>query len=192
MVGSRVWVNAPQDRGSEGVVVGKYDSPHSFWVRVGPSLLRRNRKHLALLPERVSPGVIRDENPKRGLMPKTGVSNDFTGCTFAYPNSPQVGVQEQGPQGSPHPGENSQENPKPGNLESISEETFEESSRLQLSVPGVVTRSGRVSKPSRNPTMITITRFVSLPNRRRSLPRSRFQCFQESATGIKPQDRTLK
>ena len=64
MVGSRVWVNASQDRGSEGVVVRKDDYPHSFWVRVGPSLLRRNRKHLALLPERVSPGVIRDEDSK--------------------------------------------------------------------------------------------------------------------------------
>jgi len=65
MVGSRVWVNALQDRGSEGVVVGKDDSPHSFWVCVGPSLLRRNRKHLALVPERVSPGVIRDEGLRR-------------------------------------------------------------------------------------------------------------------------------
>jgi len=56
-----------------------------------------------------------------------------------------------GPQESPDPGENSQENPKPGNLESLSEETFEESSRLQQSAPGLVTRSGRVSKPSRKP-----------------------------------------
>ena len=114
MVESRVWVNASQDRGSEGVVVRKDDSPHSFWVRVGPSLLRRTRKHLALLPERVSPGVIQDEDPKRGLTPDTGVSNDFTGCTFTYPNSPQVGVQKQGPQGCSDPGESSQENPKPG------------------------------------------------------------------------------
>jgi len=92
MVGLRVWVNAPQDRGSEGVVVRKDDSPHRFWVRVGPSFLRRKR--LALLPERVSPGVIRDEDPKRVLTPETGVSSDFTGCTFAYPNSPQVGVRK--------------------------------------------------------------------------------------------------
>jgi len=82
----------------------------------------------------VSPGVIRDEDPKRGLPPKTGVSNDFTEFTFAYQNSPQVGVQ--GPQWSPDPGENSQENPKPGSLESRSEETFEEYSRFQQSARG--------------------------------------------------------
>jgi len=40
-----------------------------------------------------------------------------------------------------------------GNLESLSEETFEESSSLQQSAPGVVTRSGRVSKPSRKPDL---------------------------------------
>jgi len=74
-VGSRVWVNAPQNRGSEGEVVQKDNSPHSFWVRVGPSLLRRDRKHLALLPEQVSSGVIRDEYPKRELTPKTGYRN---------------------------------------------------------------------------------------------------------------------
>jgi len=84
----------------------------------------------------MSPGVIRDEDPKEGLTPETGVSNDFTGCTFSYPISPQVGVQEQGPQEPSDPGENSQENPKPGDLESLSGATFEESSSVQQSAPG--------------------------------------------------------
>jgi len=131
MVGSRVWVNAPQDQGSEGEVVQKGDSPPSFWVRVGPSLLRRNRKHLALLPERVSPGVIRDEHPKRELTPETGV--------------PEPSLK-----GSPVSRKRSQENHDPGDLGSAGEETQgKESSSLQLSILPVVTRSGRISKPNR-------------------------------------------
>jgi len=126
-----VWVNAPQDQGSEGEVVQKDDSPHSFWVRVGPSLLRCNRKHLALLPERVSPGVIRDEHPKRELTPETGV--------------PEPGLK-----GSPVSREGFQENHDPGDLGSAGEETQgKESSSLQPSILPVVTRSGRISKPNR-------------------------------------------
>jgi len=126
-VGSRVWVNAPQDRGSEGEVVRKDDSPHSFWVRVGPSLLRRNCKHLALLPERVSPRVFRDEHPKRDLTPETAVTKP-------------------GLQGSPVSREGSQENHDPGDRGSTGEETQgKESSSLQPSMLPVVTRSGRIA-----------------------------------------------
>ena len=84
----------------------EYESriPHSFCVHVGPSLLRRNCKHLALLPERVSPGVIREEHPKRELTPETGVP-------------------EPGWKGSPVSRERSQENHDPGDLGSAGEET---------------------------------------------------------------------
>ena len=71
---------------------------------VGHSLLRRNCKHLALLPERVSPEVIREEHPKRELTPETGVP-------------------EPGWKGSPVSRERSQENHDPGDLGSAGEET---------------------------------------------------------------------
>ena len=47
--GQRVWVNAPTDIGKEGVVLRADSSPDSYWVRVGMSEIRRNRKHLFLL-----------------------------------------------------------------------------------------------------------------------------------------------
>lgn len=48
-VGDRVWVNAPSDTGSEGIIVSIDRNPESFWVRVGDSNVRRDRKHLSLL-----------------------------------------------------------------------------------------------------------------------------------------------
>jgi hypothetical protein len=47
--GDRVWVKAPSDNGSEGVVTGKDNHPNSYWVSVGDSMVRRNRKHLFVL-----------------------------------------------------------------------------------------------------------------------------------------------
>jgi hypothetical protein len=47
--GDRVWIKSPKDSGKEGEVVRRDKNPDSFWVRVGPSVLRRNRKHLFLL-----------------------------------------------------------------------------------------------------------------------------------------------
>jgi hypothetical protein len=44
--GVKVWVKAPLDKGSEGVVIEKDVSPDSYWVEVGECILRRNRKHL--------------------------------------------------------------------------------------------------------------------------------------------------
>jgi len=98
---------------------------------VGHSLLRRNCKHLALLPERVSPGVFRDEHPKRELTPETAVTKP-------------------GLQGSLVSREGSQENTDPGDLGSVGQETQgKESFSLQSRILPVVTRSGRISKPNR-------------------------------------------
>ena len=47
--GDRVWVKAPSDPGAEGTVVRKHTTPESYWVKVGISEIRRNRKHLRLL-----------------------------------------------------------------------------------------------------------------------------------------------
>ena len=47
--GDRVWVKAPSDPGAEGMVVRKHTTPESYWVKVGISEIRRNRKHLRLL-----------------------------------------------------------------------------------------------------------------------------------------------
>jgi transposase InsO family protein len=47
--GQRVWVNAPSDVGKEGVVVRADSNPESYWVQVGVSEIRRNRKHLFVL-----------------------------------------------------------------------------------------------------------------------------------------------
>ena len=50
--GQMVWVKAPTDPGREGVVEHKDDlHPESYWVVVGDSVLRRNRKHLYVLQE---------------------------------------------------------------------------------------------------------------------------------------------
>ena len=53
--GDRVWVKSPSDRGMEGIVDRKCDAPHSYWVKSGCSEVRRNRKHLFLLPSLTSP-----------------------------------------------------------------------------------------------------------------------------------------
>ena len=47
--GDRVWVKAPSDHGAEGVIVGAHATPESYWVKIGNSEIRRNRKHLKLL-----------------------------------------------------------------------------------------------------------------------------------------------
>ena len=47
--GQAVYVNAPTDIGSKGVVVRKDNSVDSYWVKVGNSEIRRNRKHLFAL-----------------------------------------------------------------------------------------------------------------------------------------------
>ena len=44
--GQRVWVKAPSDVGREGIVVRKDNNPRSWWVQVGDSEVRHNRKHL--------------------------------------------------------------------------------------------------------------------------------------------------
>ena len=57
--GDKVWVKAPTDIGAEGIVVGVHNTPESYWVRVGNSEIRRNRKHLRLLEPDITP--VRDE-----------------------------------------------------------------------------------------------------------------------------------
>ena len=47
--GQIVYVNAPSDSGTRGIVLREDTSPDSYWVRVGQSEIRRNRKHLFLL-----------------------------------------------------------------------------------------------------------------------------------------------
>ena len=50
--GQLVFVKAPTDKGQEGVIVRKDEfHPQSYWVQVGDSILRRNRKHLYVLQE---------------------------------------------------------------------------------------------------------------------------------------------
>ena len=45
-----VWVNAPTDKGQEGIVVSKDDNhPDSYLVKVGDKVIRRSRKHLLVL-----------------------------------------------------------------------------------------------------------------------------------------------
>jgi len=52
--GQRVCVNAPTEVGREGVVIRADSNPESYWVRVGQSELRRNRKHLFVLHDELS------------------------------------------------------------------------------------------------------------------------------------------
>jgi hypothetical protein len=75
--GQTVFVKSPSDIGKSGTVLRKDKSPESYWVRVGQSEIRRNRKHLFLLhdhDENVSDVVsvgdkVRDESDS--------VSNDI-------------------------------------------------------------------------------------------------------------------
>ena len=49
VAGQRVCVKAPSDVGREGVIVRKDNNPCSWWVQVGDSVVRCNRKHLFVL-----------------------------------------------------------------------------------------------------------------------------------------------
>ena len=49
--GQLVWVKAPTDKGQNGIIHSKDKHPHSYWVLVGDSLVRRTRTHLFLLQE---------------------------------------------------------------------------------------------------------------------------------------------
>ena len=60
--GDKVWVMSPVDKGEEGEVVAEHGSPRSYWVRVGNSVLRRNRKHLFLLAQNRCSSPARADN----------------------------------------------------------------------------------------------------------------------------------
>ena len=51
VAGQRVCVNAPSDVGREGVIVRKDNNPCSWWVQLGDSVVKRNRKHLFVLDQ---------------------------------------------------------------------------------------------------------------------------------------------
>jgi len=48
--GDTVWVKVPTDSGAEGIILGKHNTSDSYWVKVGFSEIRRNRKHFRLFP----------------------------------------------------------------------------------------------------------------------------------------------
>ena len=45
-----MWVKAPTDIGAEGIIEFKVKHSQSYWVRVRERVVRRNRKHLFVLP----------------------------------------------------------------------------------------------------------------------------------------------
>ena len=49
VAGQRVWVKAPSDVGGEGVIFRKDNNSCSWWVQVGDSVVRCNRKRLLVL-----------------------------------------------------------------------------------------------------------------------------------------------
>ena len=85
--GQRVWVNAPSDVGKEGVVLRADSKPDSYWVQVGLSEIRRNRKHLFVLHDdscfserSVRPLEFEDNNFQTNHDVSVGVPQAFHDC----------------------------------------------------------------------------------------------------------------
>ena len=90
--GDRVWVKAPSDLGSEGVVDRLDHNPNSYWVMVGAKVVRRNRKHLFLLcgdsldasDDDCMPFELVDE-PKVQKLPRLAASRDSQSLSTSSP-----------------------------------------------------------------------------------------------------------
>ena len=90
--GDRVWVKAPSDLGSEGVVDRRDHNPNSYWVMVGAKVVRRNRKHLFLLcgdsldasDDDCMPFELVDE-PKVQKLPRLAASRDSQSLSTSSP-----------------------------------------------------------------------------------------------------------
>ena len=64
--GQIVYVKAPTDLGDKGIVLRKDSTPDSYWIRVGLSEIRRNRKHLFLLYSAEKQPIGNSENESCG------------------------------------------------------------------------------------------------------------------------------
>ena len=141
--GQVVYVKAPTDVGTQGVVIRKDKNPDSYWVKVGQSEIRRNRKHLFLLNSDSSSDNTSDESIDELYFPKRMYLENLSNVVPAEPVVPVAPpapavVQEAPVPGGPvvppalavDPGEPA-EPPAPAGAQPV------------------ITRSGRVSKPPR-------------------------------------------
>jgi len=58
--GNKVWVKSQADKRCNGTVLKEDPSPDSFWVKMGSSEVRRNRKHLFLLHDKQMEDIFYD------------------------------------------------------------------------------------------------------------------------------------
>ena len=152
--GQLVYVKAPTDVGAEGIVLRKDSAPESYWVRVGLSEVRRNRKHLFLLN---SDTELSDSDGTTWYDDARHIADDFDppdnegGEEIVEPEVDNEVVEEQGVvENEPE----AAENPAPvGDLEN--NVVLEADNNIEPVVAeGYVTRSGRVSRPPRAKDMV--------------------------------------
>jgi len=75
--GDQVWVKFPTDKGCNGTVLKEDPSPNSFWVNMGSSEVRRNRKHLFLLHDTQTEDIFYDcQDDFSPLQEETELEND--------------------------------------------------------------------------------------------------------------------
>lgn len=131
-LGQTVYVKAPSDVGSRGIVVREDNSPESYWVRVGQSEIRRNRKHLFVLhPE------IREDVQKYDPIPDSIIN-----VHDQVDHNENVAEEEEDSIVSESESDSFESSSDTSELNSDIEETFP-----PIEEAAVVTRSGRQVKP---------------------------------------------
>ena len=147
--GDVVWIKSPSDIGCKGVIVRKDSAPESYWVNVGNSELRRNRKHLSLLHAK-GPCVTQEPN---GDSESVQESEDGRESEFSADSEDPDGdsLEETG-------GGNGQLErglmPEAGD-DSSSGDSGEARGRAPQLLPGeTITRSGRRSRRRKEPNMV--------------------------------------
>ncbi|KAL3254030.1 hypothetical protein MRX96_054323 [Rhipicephalus microplus] len=73
-VGTQVWL---KDRGAEGMVLRLSKTPRSYWVQTEGKTIRRNRRHLFLLPHRGETSPVRMEQHPRNSEPTDATDKDI-------------------------------------------------------------------------------------------------------------------
>ena len=136
-VGQKIYVKTPGMEGTTGIVVRKDPAPDSYWVRIGSSEVRRNRKHLFVLYD--SPTVI------------YRAPDDSDESEHAEPNV-ETAIEAAPPEGGPSDVEMPWSDPtEVGASGGSSDEELRSGDAGDAAPRVTVTRSGRVSRQRRDP-----------------------------------------
>ena len=145
--GQTVFVKAPTDVGSYGVVVRNDKSPHSYWVRLGDSEIRRNRKHLYLL-HNDEPFVMHRANDNLFVIPSGNKPNLNTEAAGGEPVDYTNRELPTLDQGNTTPADDVQ-----GAASDVAHQSRGDATASNTP-QAYVTSSGRVSKPRRDPSYV--------------------------------------